>query len=106
MVPTKLHATHGFNATMKARPGKADELIDLLMSNAPTENPSCVLYLVGRSASDPDLVTVAEGWTTKAAHAANFARSESQSFIAKIAPLLQGDARYEDTVPVGGVFRG
>jgi quinol monooxygenase YgiN len=100
-----MNATYGFHATMTARPGKADELIELLLSRAPTTNKSCVLFLVGHSASDPSVVHVTEGWTTKEAHAQNFAQEQSQALVANIALLVTDGAQYQDEVPVGGAFR-
>jgi quinol monooxygenase YgiN len=103
-----MKATYGFRATMKARPGKGDELIDLLLTATtgagPATNENCVIYLVGRSASDPDLVHVTEGWTTKEAHTANFASEAAKAFVAKLAPLVTEHAAYQDEVPVGGKF--
>jgi len=104
-----MEATYGFRATMTARPGKGDELIDLLLS-ATTDGSGasehCVVYLVGRSASNHDVVHVTEGWTTQDAHAANFASEKAQAFVARIAPLLDDAPQYQDEVPVGGTFRG
>ena len=63
-----MKATYGFRATMTARPGKGDELVDLLLS-ATTDGSGasehCVVYLVGRSASNREVVHVTEGWTTR-----------------------------------------
>jgi len=105
-----MKATHGFRATMTAHPGKGDELVALLLSatsgTGPAMSESCVLYLVGRSASNQDVVHVTEGWTTKEAHAENFASQQAKAFLAKIAPLVTGEAQYQDEVPVGGTFRG
>lgn len=105
-----MKATYGFRATMTAHPGKGDELVDLLLSatrgTGPATHPDCVLYVVGRSASDRDMVHVSEGWTTKEAHAANFASQEAQAFLARLVPLVMGDARYQDEVPVGGKLLG
>lgn len=95
-------ATHGFHATMTAHPGKADALIELLLEGEPTTNDDCVLYLVGRSAGNVDVVHVTEGWTSKDAHARNFARPESQALIARIASLVTDGAEYADLVPIGG----
>ena len=104
-----MKATYGFRATMTARPGKGDELVDLLLGpvsgGEPATSEDCVLYLVGRSASNPDVVHVSEGWTTQEAHAENFASAQAKAFIAKIAPLVTGDAQYQDEVPVGGRLR-
>jgi quinol monooxygenase YgiN len=101
-----MKATYGFRATVTARPGKGDELVTLLLAatsgEGPGTNKDCVLFLVGRSASNPDLVSVWEGWTTKEAHAKNFASEGAKAFVAKIAALVAGDSRYEDEVPIGG----
>ena len=47
---------------MTARPGKGDELIDVLPSATtgmgPATSENCVLFLVGRSASNKDVVHV------------------------------------------------
>jgi quinol monooxygenase YgiN len=103
-----MKATYGFHATMMARPGKGDELIDLLLSattHGSGASDNCVVYLAGRSAGNSDVVHVAEGWTTRQAHAENFASEPARAFVARIAPLLDGDPQYQDEVPVGGRFR-
>ena len=103
-----MKATFGFRATITALPGRGDELIDLLLS-ATTDGSGasehCVVYLVGRSASNPDVVHVTEGWTTREAHADNFATEQAKAFVARIAPLLADEPRFQDDVPVGGTFR-
>jgi quinol monooxygenase YgiN len=99
-----MKATYGFRATIPAGPGKGDALVALLLTAEPSEH--CVLYLVGRSASNPDTVYVTEGWTSKDAHAENFASARAKAFIAKLAPLVVEGSRYEDEVPVGGTLRG
>jgi quinol monooxygenase YgiN len=104
-----MQATYGFRATMKSHPGQGDALVALLLSattdDGPATNTNCLLYLVSRDASDRDLVHVTEGWTSKEAHAANFARPQSQAFIAKLAPMVTGEARYAGEVPAGGQLR-
>lgn len=106
MPQARLNATHGFHTTMRARPGRADELIDLLLAGAPTSNENCLVYLVGRSSSEPDIIDVTEGWTSKEAHAEAFASAPAQALIAKLAPLVADAAQYRDVVPVGGSVRG
>ncbi|MDC0741649.1 putative quinol monooxygenase [Polyangium mundeleinium] len=101
-----MSTNHGFQATIRARDGKSDELIQLLLSGTPTSNPDCVLYLVCRSVDDPSVIHVMEGWTTRDAHAEHFAREETKALVAKIGPLLVDAARYQDVVPVGGIVRG
>jgi quinol monooxygenase YgiN len=103
-------ARHGFRATMKALPGKGDELVELLLSaatgNGPATNENCIVYLVGRSATDKDVVHVLEGWTSREAHAENFASEWAKAFVAKLAPLVSGEAQYQDEVPIGGKWLG
>jgi quinol monooxygenase YgiN len=104
-----MKATYGFRATMTARPGKGDELVDLLLratTDGPAANDACVLFMVARSASNGDVVHVTEGWTTQEAHAANFASDHAKAFTARIAPLVGGEVQYQDEVPAGGRFRG
>ena len=103
-----MKATYGFRATMTARRGKGDELIDLLLSataDGSGASQHCVVYLVGRSAANRDVVHVTEGWTTRDAHAENFATEQAKAFVARIAPLLADEPRFQDDVPVGGTFR-
>jgi hypothetical protein len=49
---------------------------------------------------------VTEGWTTREAHAENFASAQAQALVAKLAPLVEDDARYHGVVPLGGTLRG
>ncbi|AGZ41330.1 putative quinol monooxygenase [Actinoplanes friuliensis] len=93
---------HGFHATMTAQPGRGDELIRLLLAAPSLKNEDCVVFLVGRSASDSDVVHVTEGWTTPEAHSAFFATAEAQALVAQLQPLLAGESVYTDEVPVGG----
>ncbi|MFF9803309.1 antibiotic biosynthesis monooxygenase, partial [Streptomyces rochei] len=55
-------ASFGFNATLTARPGMGDRLVDLLLTGlnegSPGADEHCVVYLVSRSASDPDVIHV------------------------------------------------
>jgi quinol monooxygenase YgiN len=100
-----MKATYGFRATMTARPGKGDELVDLLLratTDGPAANDACVVFLVGRSASNGDVVHVTEGWTMQEAHAENFASDHAKAFTARIAPLVDGEVQYQDELPVGG----
>ncbi|MEU1246362.1 putative quinol monooxygenase [Micromonospora arida] len=93
---------HGFQATMTAQPGKADELIHLLLDAPSLPHDDCLVFMVSRSASNPDVVHVIEGWTSTEAHSAFFAGEQAQALVAKLQPLLAGDSTYSDAVPVGG----
>ena len=74
-----------------------------MLLDAPSlPNEDCVVFLVARSASDPDVVHVTEGWTSEEAHGRFFAGEEAQALVAKLEPLLAGESEYIDEVPVGG----
>jgi quinol monooxygenase YgiN len=102
------NVTHGFHATMTAQPGKGEELVEFLLDAAagagPGANDDCVVFLVGRSATDSDVVYVTEGWTTKEAHERFFASDAAKAVLAGVESLLAGESRYLDEVPVGGKF--
>ena len=93
---------HGFHAVMTAQPGRGDELVALLLAAPSLPHEDCLVFLVSRSAADPDVVSVAEGWTSREAHAAFFAAEPAQAFVARLQPLLAGESQYSDAVPVGG----
>ena len=93
---------HGFHATMTAQPGRGDELIDFLLASPSLDNDDCVVFLVGRSAADRDVVHVTEGWTSVEAHDAFFATEAAQSLVAKLQALVAGEPGYSDEVPIGG----
>ncbi|MFJ4091523.1 putative quinol monooxygenase [Kitasatospora sp. NPDC089913] len=98
--------TYGFHATMTARPGLGGPLADLLLTGLDQGNPGadehCLVYLVSRSAADPDRVHVVEGWTSEAEHHRAFAGGAARALLARVAELLAGEAKFTDLVPVGG----
>ncbi|MCR3753318.1 putative quinol monooxygenase [Lentzea californiensis] len=93
---------HGFHATLTARPGKRDEVVEFLLNAPSLTNDDCVVFLVSRSAGNPDVVHVTEGWTTAEAHSAFFATEEAQALVANLQTLLDGESTYSDELPVGG----
>lgn len=99
-------ATYGFSAALTARPGTGDQLVDLLLTGlnegSPGASEYCLVYLVSRSASDPDVVHVTEGWTTEEDHHRVFDGETAQAIVSQIAPLLAKESEYTDHVPVGG----
>ncbi|CAL9279670.1 putative quinol monooxygenase [Streptomyces erythrogriseus] len=99
-------ANYGFQATVTARPGMGDRLVDLLLSalndGGPGTSTHCVVYLVCRSASDPDVVHVTEGWTSEEDHHRVFAGEAAQALVARLDGLLAGESAYTDYVPVRG----
>ncbi|MEU8652561.1 antibiotic biosynthesis monooxygenase [Streptomyces sp. NPDC048737] len=99
-------AKYGFSAALTARPGMGGRLVDLLLTGlnegGPGDSEHCVVYLVSRSASDPDVVHVIEGWTSEEDHHRIFAGEAAQAVVAQIDGLLAKDAEYTDHVPVRG----
>ena len=93
---------HGFHATMTARPGSGDAVVRLLLAAPSLSDEDCVVFLVSRSAADPDVVHVTEGWSSQQAHASFFATEAAQTLVARLQALLVGESHYVDAVPVGG----
>jgi quinol monooxygenase YgiN len=93
---------HGFHATMTARPGRGDEVVKLLLEAPALPDDDCVVFLVGRSAGDPDVIHVTEGWTSREAHSAFFDGPRARAFVADLQALLTGESAYSDEVPLGG----
>jgi quinol monooxygenase YgiN len=83
-----------------------DRLVDLLLSGlnegSPGASEHCVVYLVSRSASDPDVVHVGEGWTSEEDHHRVFAGDAAQAIVAQVEGLLAKESEYTDYVPVLG----
>jgi quinol monooxygenase YgiN len=98
--------TYGFAATMTAKPGRGDDLIRLLLSGLESGDPAtsehCLVYLVSRSASNPDVAHVIEGWTSEDDHHRVFATPAAQAIVAGFAELIEGESVYTDLTPVGG----
>lgn len=103
---TNATVDYGFSATMTARPGRGEELITLVLSGLDEGNPAaseyCLVYVVSRSATNPDVVHLIEGWTSEEDHHRLFATDAARALVARFSELLDGDSAYGDLVPVGG----
>ncbi|MET7769435.1 antibiotic biosynthesis monooxygenase [Nocardia sp. NPDC005366] len=97
-----MNVNHGFHATMTAQPGQGDKLVEFLLDAPSLTDPDCVVFLVSRSATDPDIVSVTEGWVSREAHGSFFATDAAQRLVADLRSLLAGEPEYTDSVPVGG----
>ncbi|MGW0435745.1 putative quinol monooxygenase [Micromonospora sp. NPDC003197] len=93
---------YGFHATMTAQPAKGDDLVDILLKSPSLSNEDCIVFLIGRSAVDSDVVHVTEGWTSERAHHEFFATDEAKHLVSRIQPLIAGEPQYTDEVPIGG----
>jgi quinol monooxygenase YgiN len=97
-----VRVNYGFHATMTAKTGRGDEVVGLLLDAPSLAHEACVVFLVSRSAANPDVVHVTEGWTSDEIHSEFFATEPAQALVAKLQPLLAGESQYADEVPVGG----
>jgi quinol monooxygenase YgiN len=96
-------ALYGFTGRFTAHPGKADALAGILLEAADglQGNDACLLYLVARSETDADAVTVTEVWTGKEVHDASLQSEEAKEAIQRARPLIAGISGSEFQ-PVGG----
>jgi quinol monooxygenase YgiN len=101
-------ANYGFTATVTAKPGMGDRLVDLLLTGLDEGNPGaseyCVVYLVSRSASDPDVVHIAEGWTSEEDHHRTFAGEAAQAIVAQLGGLLAEQSEYTEPDDIGAMI--
>jgi quinol monooxygenase YgiN/quercetin dioxygenase-like cupin family protein len=93
---------------MTARPGQGEALAQRLLGVAESLQgvPGCELYLINRSASDPDVVWVTELWLSQEALDASLEalRAEAaQAELAEVMALVDGTPERIDLEPLGGV---
>lgn len=94
----------GMHGRLVAQPGKGDQLAGMLLEAAKglEANADCLLYVVSRSAGDPDSVWVTEAWTDRAAHAASLEDPDARALIDRARPLIAAFADRAEFVPEGG----
>lgn len=99
-------AGYGFTSTVTARPGQGERLTRALLTALDDGNPAssehCVVFLVSRSAANPDVVHVTEGWTSEEAHDRVFAGPAARAIVSRLEDLVADQSPYTDFVPVGG----
>jgi quinol monooxygenase YgiN len=84
--------TWGNMGTVKALPGRREELIALLVRSKPElRDAGCLVYEVGRNDADPDRVYVLEVWTSAAAHRASLGLGSVRDALQEAMPLLDGE---------------
>ncbi|KHL18076.1 UNVERIFIED_CONTAM: antibiotic biosynthesis monooxygenase [Mumia flava] len=78
--------------TLGTHPGRRDELVGMLTRrSADLAEAGCLLYEVGVNDEEPDMVYVAELWTSEEAHRASLQLASVQAAIAEAMPLLSGE---------------
>ena len=91
-----------------AQPGEGDAVAGLLLGAADSLRgvPGCELYVINRSASEPDVVWVTELWLSQEALDASLEQlgtDESRARIAEVMTLLVGPPELTELEPLGGV---
>ena len=91
-----------------AQPGRGDELAGLLLSATDSlrDAPGCELYVINRSATNPDEIWVTERWLSQETLDARVQELETEAGRARVADvmaLLAGPPERIDVVPLGGV---
>lgn len=92
---------YGFHAQMTAKPGMGDAVVDLLFQAPAFVQEDCLIFLIGRSQSNPDLIFVTEGWTSQEAHASFTNTDAAKVYIEKFTSLVQ-ESSFVDEIPIGG----
>ncbi len=91
-----------------AQPGRGDEVAQLLLAAAESlrDVAGCELYVINRSASDPDVVWVTELWLSQEAldgSLEQLSTDEGKTRIAEVMALLNGAPELTELEPLGGV---
>ena len=91
-----------------AKPGQRDRVVEILVESGKLfdDNAACRLYLVAESAVDPNLVWVADLWTSEEEHAEALKVPEMRPFVEQCMPLLEGMPEQIRVRPVGGKVPG
>lgn len=94
----------GLAGSFRSQPGQADALADLLLeaARALDAHAECEMYVVSRSADDPDAVWVTEVWASRAAHQASLEDERIREIIARARPLIAGLGERFELSPLGG----
>jgi quinol monooxygenase YgiN len=89
---------------LTAKPGQRDRVIKILVESGRLfdNNSACRLYLVAESADDPNLIWVADLWTSEEEQAEALRVPEMRPFVEECMPLLEGMPEQIRVLPVGG----
>ncbi len=102
---------YGYLATMRARPGRRDDIVALLLGGVDgLRAAGCDLYVVGTPAGtpgggtgDPDVIWVYEVWRSREHHAASLELPATKAAIAAAMPMLTGEFTGQALAVAGGL---
>ena len=81
---------YGLFGKLQSQAGKGDELAEILLKAASLmeDAEGCVVYIVNKSADNPDSIWVMEVWESKDAHDDSFNIPGIRELIAQAVPIL------------------
>jgi quinol monooxygenase YgiN len=85
-----------------AKEGQRDALLEILLEASRTPMKGCEVYIVSRSATEPDAIWVMEVWQSEADHQASFKLDSVKALVTRARPMMAGGAVGIRMVPVGG----
>jgi quinol monooxygenase YgiN len=96
--------TYALLNRLTARPGQRGRVVEILLESGRLfeDNARCLLYLVSESTDDPDVVWVADLWTSEEAHAEALKAPELRPYVEQAIPLLDAMPEQIRIRPVGG----
>jgi quinol monooxygenase YgiN len=95
---------YGYLGSMRAKPGRRDEVVAILLSGADgLRTAGCLLYVVNVAESDPEIIWVYEAWQSRDHHDASLRLPETRAAIASAMPMLTGEFTRQETIVVGGL---
>jgi quinol monooxygenase YgiN len=95
---------YGLFGSIKAQPGKRDELLAILRDGAAAvaDLPGCDIYIVSVSPDHPDKIWVTEFWRSQADHDASLDDERIRAIIAQARSLIAGMEDRVELEPLGG----
>jgi quinol monooxygenase YgiN len=93
---------------LTAKPGQRARVVEILLESGKLfdDNPACRLYLVAESGEDPNLIWVADLWTSEQEHAEALKAPELRPFVEECMPLLEGMPEQIKVRAAGGKIPG
>lgn len=96
--------TYGYINSMKARPGRREEVVAILLRSADSlRSMGCDLYVVSVSQTDEDTIWVTEVWHTKERHDAALQLPEAKAAVEEAMPMLTGEFNSQELTVRGGL---
>jgi quinol monooxygenase YgiN len=88
---------------LTAKPGRRDRVVEILLESGKLfdDNSHVVCISFAKSADDPDLIWVADLWTSEEEHAEALEAPEMRPFVEECMPLLEGTPEQIRVLPVG-----